>query len=228
MVGDSENDYVMRLHGAAVKELPDGQLRAILSTSRGDVRCILHTCEGGTGAVVWVGGALGGFFGPGGLYEALGIELVGEGITSLRLDYRQPSVFHECVLDVLGGVSFLKGLGAGRVALVGHSFGGAVVIKAGELSPLVVAVAALSSQTYGAQDAANLAPRSLLLVHGTEDSHLAPAASQWIYDRAQEPKELVFMEGAGHRLQECQDELRALLKSWLAGKVGRGMNDGQQ
>ena len=114
----------------------------------------------------------------------------------------------------------LKGLGARRVALVGHSFGGAVVIVAGALSPLVVAVAALSSQTYGSTGAAKLAPRPLLLIHGEDDTRLPAACSQQIYDWALEPKELVLYPGAGHSLRECGAKLREALARWLLRHVG--------
>ncbi|MBI4233419.1 MAG: alpha/beta fold hydrolase [Chloroflexi bacterium] len=172
--------------------------------------------------VVWVWGARGGFEGPaGGIYGVLAEELLAEGITSLRLDYRDPRALHESVLDTLAGVSFLKGIGCGRVALVGHSFGGAVVIAAAPFSPVVVAVAALSSQTYGATNAADVSPRPLLLVHGADDTHLAPQCSEMIHQWAKEPKELVILPGAGHSLRQCQAQVHDLLKRWLAEKLGK-------
>ncbi len=140
-------------------------------------------------------------------------------MTGLRLHYRKPNEFQECVLDVLGGVSFLRGIGAQRVALVGHSFGAAVVIKAGELSELVVAVAALSPQVYGTRTVERLAPRSLLLAHGTADKILDAKASRDIYARAGEPKRLELFEGAGHSLRSCAGELFELVQGWLMEAV---------
>jgi fermentation-respiration switch protein FrsA (DUF1100 family) len=64
-----------------------------------------------------------------------------------------------------------------------------------------------------------LAPRPLLLVHGTADTILDCAASQDIYDRALEPKRLVLYEGADHSLVSCADELFELLRDWLADVV---------
>ena len=61
-------------------------------------------------------------------------------VSVLRIEYREPNVFDECVVDVLAGCSFLRGIGATDIALAGHSFGGAVVVKAGELWPPAVAV----------------------------------------------------------------------------------------
>ncbi len=118
-------------------------------------------------ALEW--GARGGLTGPANrIYAGLADELLTDGITSLRVDYRQPRVLMESVMDTLAGVSFLKGLGYRSVALVGHSFGGAVVITAAPISDEVKAVVALSSQTYGAQDARLVSPRPLLLVHGED------------------------------------------------------------
>ena len=103
--------------------------------------------------------------------------------------------------------------------MVGHSFGGAVVIAAAPYNDKVVAVAGLSSQSAGAQQVADIAPRPLLLVHGTDDAILPARASQFIYDLAQQPKELHFFEGAGHGLTECRGELDELLFGWLRGKL---------
>ena len=91
--------------------------------------------------------AMGGLDGPAdAIYSRLPMALGERGVTVLRLNYRIPNNFEECVLDVLGGCSMLKGIGASDVVLVGHSFGAAVVIKAGELAPIVRAVASLSPQ----------------------------------------------------------------------------------
>ena len=211
----------LEIRRVAADPQPDGTLLAELDTSRGSILGIFHPHEGTDGAVVWLSGAAGGFDGPAaGLYADLARDLAGRGVTSLRLNYRRPGELGECALDALAGVSMLKGLGARRVALVGHSFGGAVVIMAGALSPEVAAVAALSSQTYGATGAAKLAPRPLLLIHGEDDTRLPAACSQQIYDWALEPKELVLYPGAGHSLRESGDELRTTLATWLLRHVG--------
>jgi alpha/beta superfamily hydrolase len=210
----------IQLLNVAARQISASLFHVALQTSRGEIPGLLHPCEGGTGAVVWVSGAIGGLDGPADkLYARLGEGLVAEGITSLRLNYRVPGELDECVLDTLAGVAFLKGIGAERIALVGHSFGGAVVISAGVVSDAVTAVAALSSQTYGATGAAQLSPKPLLLVHGELDAHLAASCSQLIYDWAQEPKKAVFYPGAGHGLRECAGEVTALLQEWLTAQL---------
>ena len=82
--------------------------------------------------------------------------------------------------DTLAGVSFLKGVGYQRIALVGHSFGSALVISATPYREQVSAVATLSSQTYGAQNAARVSPRPLLLAHGANDTSLPLSCSETI------------------------------------------------
>lgn len=207
----------LSIQQVAVRDGGNGAYTVVLRTNRGDIPAMLNACEGGTGAVIFAGGASGGIGGPAdGIFGDLAAVLAGRGVTSFRLDYRQPGEFDECVLDVMGALSFLRGIGAERTLLVGHSFGGAVVVKAGELGgSSVTGVVAMSSQLFGTADVARLSPCPLLLVHGMDDQVLEATASQIIYDRAAEPKELVLFPGAGHALTQCRDELFALLTGWI-------------
>ena len=212
---------MLRLTSVKSQPLDGGLVRVILRTSDGDMEGIFHPAEG-NGGVIWVSGALGGFDGPSfGIFTVLSHELVSEGISSLRLNYRFPGDFDKCVLDMLVAVSFLQQQGASNIALAGHSFGGAVVIQAGTMSPQVKAVVGLSSQTFGAHRVSELAPIPLLLIHGSRDRNLPALCSQNIYEWAREPKELVIYNGSGHFLRECRDELHNLLKSWLVDKLGQ-------
>jgi len=166
--------------------------------------------------VLWVCGARGGFGGPGqGTSTRLAEGLRQEQIASLRLSYRYPNVLHECILDVLAGVTYRQHRGTAPVVLVGHSFGGAVVIAAGVVHSQVAGVVALAPQTYGAQMAGQLAPRPLLVVHGKADTRLPYACGVHMYDWAQEPKQLVLYDGAEHRLDECAAALEQLLTQWI-------------
>jgi alpha/beta superfamily hydrolase len=188
----------------------------IFRTSRGDVPAIIHQAPEAHLGVIWVCGARGGFGGPAqGIYPKLAEKFTQQGITSLRLNYRQPNVFPECVLDLLAGVTFLKNTGYLPVVLVGHSFGGAVVIAAGAASQHVCGVVSLSPQTYGAHMAGLVSPKPLLVVHGKSDTRLPYTCGVQIHSWAREPKELVLYEGAGHRLEECSDKLGFLLQDWI-------------
>ncbi|MCH8847688.1 MAG: dienelactone hydrolase family protein [Chloroflexi bacterium] len=195
----------------------DGATPARLDTTRGPIDCLLHRAPGGgETAVLWAPGARGGFGGPAdGLYADLARELAGRGIASLRLDYRHAANLDESTLDVLAGIWYLAGIGRTRTALVGHSFGGGVVISAARYSSHVRAVVALASQTLGAEDVVLLRPRPLLVVHGEADAVLPVANAELIHGWASEPKRLVTYAGAGHGLRECRAELRELLLDWL-------------
>ena len=218
----ADDEYSIHITGVETVDPPEGETGTgiVLRTTRGDIRCLYHQAPDPSAAVVWVWGILGGFAGPAqGIYGRLAERLKGEGVSSVRVSYRQARDLPESVLDTLAGVSFLKGLGYQRMALVGHSFGGAVVITAAPLSPEVVAVVGLSSQTLGATGVAQVSPRPLLLVHGMADRNLSHRCSELIYEWAQEPKELVLYPGAGHGLRQCQEELDALLSRWLVEKL---------
>ena len=211
-------DELMSIREVESTDLPDGTTGEGLQfkTSRGDFAAILHRASNADQGVIWVCGARGGFGGPGpDTYARMAEKFTGEGITSLRLDYRYANDVFECALDLLAGVAFLKGTGHEPVVVVGHSFGGAVVIAAGANSAHIKGVVALSPQTYGAGMAGQVAPRKLLVVHGKADTRLAFACGQQIFDMAQEPKELVLFEGAEHRLEECRDDLEELLGRWI-------------
>ncbi len=216
-----EGDLELKIEQVAAHPEADGNLRVMVQTSRGEIRAILHPCPDRPAAAVYIGGAMGGFEGPADdIYGRLADRLRPQ-TTGLRLHYRHPGEFEECVLDVLAGVSLLRGLGAtGGVALVGHSFGGAVVIKAGELSQQVTGVAALSPQLYGTRTVEHLG-KPLLLVHGMRDGILAHAASEDIHARAAEPKRLVLYAESDHTLKQNAEDLEELLASWIPGVVAR-------
>ena len=215
-----QSDYVLTLYRARATPQSDGTYTVGLETNRGLINGVLHMAESQPGAVIWGSrfNASGG--GPAdGLYTEVAQELERRRISSLRLFYRSPGAepgpFEECVLDVLGGVSFLHALGVKGIAVVGHSFSGAVVIKAATLSPHITAVVSLSSQLYGARQVDQLAPRPILIAHGTDDTVLEYKSSELIYEHAKEPKELVLYQGASHSLRECREPLKEKLEEWL-------------
>jgi uncharacterized protein len=194
-----------------------------IETERGPVACLYHQGRIGAGGVVLVGGTDGGFDGPAnGIYATLAVDLLDDGVSSLRLDFRlhvAPGDVEEGTQDVLAGVASLKANGAGKIGVVGHSYGGAVVINAAALSRDVDAVVTLSTQTAGTALTPRIAPRPLLLVHGELDRRLPPACSRYIYERAGEPRELVILEGAKHSLRQRREDLRRLLREWLVARL---------
>lgn len=65
---------------------------------------------------------------------------------------------------------------------------------------------------------AQISPRPLLLVHGSKDETVEVSHARRLYARAGEPKQLVIVEGAGHRLRQ-NDEAMAVVISWLKSLV---------
>jgi alpha/beta superfamily hydrolase len=216
MTGDDIN---LRITGVDPGDEIAGARRFQLRTTRGNIPIIVHAAETPGRAVLCVSGAIGGYDGPGMLYARLGLELPRLGITVARLNYRMPNEFGECVLDTIAGLTFLKGLQHERAALIGHSFGGAVAINAGTLAPMVTTVIAISSQLAGAHVVAELAPRPLLLLHGTADTILSHECSQALYECAQEPRTLKLFFGVDHRFTQAGDELLETVRDWLLGRA---------
>jgi alpha-beta hydrolase superfamily lysophospholipase len=215
----ADDELQMRLVGVDPQDEIAGACKLQLRTSRGVIPLVLHQAEKASRAVLCVCGAIGGFDGPAMLYPRLGLVMPKAGFAVARMNYRRPNEFDECVMDTLGTLSFLKGMGHDRTALVGHSFGGAVVINTGTLSPLVTTVVAISSQLAGAQVVGELAPKPVLLVHGTADTILPDECSRMLYQRAGEPKMLKLFDDADHRLTSRGDELLELVRGWIESRA---------
>ena len=215
----------LALRGVERHEEADGQEQVRLLTDGSAIECRWQPAgAAGYAAVLWVFGTGGGLGGPaGGLYTRLGRRLRAGGVSSLELAYRHPGRFGDCVRDVLLGLAWLADEGRRRVVLVGHSFGGAVVIMAGAAGgEAVIAVAALSSQTRGTEAVASLSPRPLMVMHGTADEILPDACSRDIHGRARQPKELILYPGCRHGLDECREKLDRDLMGWLERTIAGG------
>jgi len=203
----------LRITGVETGDEIAGARKVKIATTRGTITLLLHSAPDKGRAVLCVSGAVGGFDGPSMLYARLGLEMPKRGLTVARLDYRAPNEFGECLVDAMAALTFLGGTGNRRVALIGHSFGGAVAINAGTLSPIVTTVIALSSQLAGAHVVGELAPKPLLLIHGGADRILPHESSQALYERAGEPKTLKILPGVGHGL--ANSEVFELVSDWL-------------
>ncbi len=68
---------------------------------------------------------------------------------------------------------------------------------------------------------AGISPRPLLLVHGSADEVVDISHARRLYAGAREPKKLVIVEGAGHRLREDSRVVSIVLR-WLKSQICSG------
>ena len=211
-------DEILEADILDIKQEPEDRFKSVtIETSRGKVECRYYTAENADKAVIMVGGVGGGFDTPAdGLYPRLCEDLMGMGISSLRVRFRYPTDLAEATLDVLVGIEFLKGEGIAGFGLIGHSFGGAVVIQAAHNESDVKTIITLSTQSLGVSPISTLAEGvSVLLIHGDEDKTLPSESSVYAYSLAHEPKKLTVYEGAGHGLAEVSDEVYNEVRIWI-------------
>lgn len=167
-------------------------------------------------AVVACGGAMGGLLGPAdGLYHEMGEALLDHGIATLRVGYRRPNDLDACTLDLAAAVQLAAGSGVERAVTMGHSFGGAVAVRAACMLPTAVAgVVTFATQSAGCEIVEHLNGRPFLLFHGDRDEIL-PLWSSQIVAELSGCGELVVLPGAGHLLTQAGDELRRRVLEWV-------------
>ncbi len=192
-----------------------------LKTKRGNILCRFYKAPQTNSGAIWVGGVGGGFDTPSnGLYPDLSKKLMKNNISSLQIQYRNPTSLEECVYDVITGIKFLESQKISKIALTGHSLGGAVVIKAATLCNSVKTVTTLATQSFGADDVKEFPEdTSILLIHGSDDSVLPASCSRIVYGIAHEPKERVILSGNGHCLEESADKVNETVYNWILSSI---------
>lgn len=191
-------------------------------TMRGLLTVIWHGDPDAEAAVVLGGGAMGGMLGPAdGFYHWLGEELAapGSGIGVLRVGWRRPNDIDLCTLDMLAVADLAARAGAKRFVTGGHSFGGAVAVRAGvAMGEWTRGVVTFATQSAGCEDAGGLtAP--LRAYHGDRDELLPVMASEVVCHLAGGDTELVVCEGSGHLLSEAGERLRADVPTWIRARL---------
>jgi len=188
-----------------------------LVTPKGEISCRYYSFSESKSAMIWVGGIGGDWDTPAQhLYPKLCRELLDEGISSLRIKYRDPHDLNEATYDVAAGLTYLHLQKFETIGLVGHSFGGAVVIRSAALDNSVKVVVTLSTQSYGAGAVSELGPRcAVLILHGSKDTVLPSSVSEHVFSMAKEPRRIIIYEGASHNLDETAMEVHEDVKDWI-------------
>jgi hypothetical protein len=179
--------------------------------------CRYYQAKDAKKAVIFVGGIGGDYDSPAkNLYPNLAAKISNEGISALRVQFRYPTLLEESVQDVLSGAKFLESEGVEALGLVGHSFGGAVVVQAGVKLRFVKTVVTLATQGFGAEVVAELPPyASILVLHGVKDETLSPDNSRLVYSLAHGHKKIIFFKGDRHGLDESADRVLEAVYEWL-------------
>jgi len=176
-------------------------------------------------AAILVSGAGGGVVGPASIYLSLADKLASlmQPVPVLRLDYRYPARNKYCVRDVLAAMNELEeAYQVENFVLVGWSFGGAPVFTVGGEDKRVVGCATVASQTAETEGIRTLAPRPLLLLHGTGDRTLSPWCSEKLYQMygTKGDRELKLFDGDDHALTRNALEAEQLIGGFILRCAG--------
>jgi hypothetical protein len=195
--------------------MPDTPTYFEIKNRDGYVQCELFRADSDKG-VIYMHGVGGGTHGPSNIYHPLAEDLLKSGISSLLIHCRYDADLEECIADVVACVDYLdQEFKINKIGLIGWSFGGAVVISAAAADKRVKTVVTVASQSYGTKDVSQIAPRPVLLIHGTGDKTLSFECSVDIADRASQPKKLVLFPGADHGISQNKKEMYELVRDWF-------------
>jgi fermentation-respiration switch protein FrsA (DUF1100 family) len=177
---------------------------------------VVNSTEPNGAGVVMGGGAMGGLLGGGGLYHHLGRQLAELSIPSVSVGWRQPNNLDVCTNDMLAAMQLMAAEGATRFVTIGHSFGGAIAIRAAASVPqsLVPGIVTLATQSGGCEPAESLRDRELLLFHGDNDQILPHMTSEMVQMIAG-TGELVILPGADHLLATELETISDRLIQWI-------------
>lgn len=178
-------------------------------------------------AAILLSGAGGGVTGPSSIYMGLACKLasLSSGVPAMRMDYRYPARNRPCCKDVKAGMDYLQDMyGIDKFVLVGWSFGGAPVFTVGGEDKRVIGCATVASQTAETEGIRKLAPRPVLLMHGTGDTTLSDYCSRRLYDMygTKGDRRLELFEGDNHGLTHHARQAEGMLLEFIATVAGAG------
>lgn len=184
-----------------------------ISTPRGSVCGKWRPSSMTRAAAILIPDAPGAPDGPLHLFDELAARIQRVGVSVLQLEPCS-AAFDERLMCLLSALAALRRQGVQRMALIGWHAGAALAIAAGSDSEAVIGVAALAPNDACLELVAEIAPRRLLMLHGSADSVAPATISRTLYMRAGDPKELVIFPGERHDFSVFHDEALDKLTSW--------------
>ncbi|KAK4546184.1 hypothetical protein LTR36_002321 [Oleoguttula mirabilis] len=226
------NCDVERLH-IKVNDGPDGKVTGFLH-----VPSPYRSGEHNKTAAILVSGAGGGVVGPSSMYLSMADKLASlpsqQALLALRLDYRYPARNNYCVPDVRAAVDYLqRERQIDNVVLVGWSFGSAPVLTFAGMDDRCIGAAMVAPQTADTEGIRMMAPRPVLLCHGTGDRTLSHTCSKRLKemyksgDRSGRAEVKVkLFNGDDHALTRHAQEAETLITQFIMRCAGVDMDSG--
>jgi alpha/beta superfamily hydrolase len=94
------------------------------------------------------------------------------------------------------------------------------VIKGSDFPPSLQSWMQGFDDIYSAKWIDKLSPRPILIIHGDKDDVVSPSSAFNLYERAGEPKEILIVKEAGHRLRISEEAMNHAL-TWLKSRSFR-------
>uniref|UniRef100_A0A914Y216 Alpha/beta hydrolase n=1 Tax=Panagrolaimus superbus TaxID=310955 RepID=A0A914Y216_9BILA len=196
--------------------------KLIIPTAKGSLDALFYKVQASTSAVIFVGGAGGGWNSPNQarMYPSMCVKLNQIGISGLHLKYRYGGDLEESTYDILETIKFLKNNGFQKAGIIGWSFGGAIVCQgAGKAEPgFVKAVATLATQSAGIEPIQGVKDCASLFIHGNADSCLPMRCSEYTFKLAPDPKKLMIVSdhhGFFSTAKECENAMIEWFSKYL-------------
>lgn len=161
------------------------------------------------GNIITVGGKNDNFNGPSKFFVHLSYILQKYNISLLRTKMDEKNG-----IEILkNGIKWMESLNDKPIILIGWSFGGYVTIRTlyelqcEKYLSNIKEIILLASQSHGTNCIAEITGIPITILHGTEDKNVIKIAAQQIYDTANEPKKIIFLNKTGHNFGEKYREL---------------------
>ena len=173
-------------------------------------------------AIIFVTGIDGGFIEPvDGLYSRTAVGMLEKKVLSIFVTYRNPGELRDSVEDMTAAARLARSKGVKLMALVGWSFGGAVIINTSTRVPEVTTVIGIAPQSRDTEMVQVFRPNSLLLLHAETDENVPFESSQMILDDTpgRVRKKLIPFPSGDHYLSGMEQQVDPEIMKWLTEEL---------